>query len=688
MGITAKGMALYAKAQTGIELHFTRIAMGDGDLGSLQPINLTALISQKVTLPVTKLKVLAGGKAVIGAVLQPEDVTVGFYWKELGLFATDPDEGEILYYYGNAGALSEWIPPYGSGTLVEKQIDITPVVGNAANITATIDESLVYASQQELTSHMIDYSKHIPYAGTTGGTASTYTISTPAITTLTEGMAVSIKIHADSTGAATLNWNGKGAKGIKKTNGNNATLKANGIYTLRYDGTNFTLQGEGGEYGTATAPQVLEGYTFGTENGVISGEMPNRAGDTAALSSSVSGTTLKLVASNGYRDGVDDAVTITDANFTDSNIKAGTNVLGKTGTFTATATATASGILADQTAGINGSMVTGTAAPQVPNLLNNGSFEKSGNCWGTTGIIAFSTAKAKYGTKSAYFNNTAGNTNNYLTQNVYNVPSGNKVYMSAWFNLSAYTSGESPKIAMSSFGTVDGAYGQAWSNQTLLNQWQFVSLMSTTTNVGVSAGCFILSDAGTACYVDGVIFIDLTATFGAGKEPTKAQMDAIVQAAGGWWDSDLSTLTAAATATASQIDAGYSAYVNGQKIEGTSANKKWASGSVTSSNSTLSFTNASGGNTSQYYATASGLTFTPSKITLVDNTTGDVTTCNTTDYLYYYTASAYGNIVHTAVLSNYLTSYRLDGTNAYVSSSGFRLPCGGVGRNYTWDAYE
>ena len=50
-----------------------------------------------------------------------------------------------------------------------------------------------------------------------------YAIASPVITALTAGMAISVKINVDSTGASTLNWNGKGAKGIKKANGTNVT---------------------------------------------------------------------------------------------------------------------------------------------------------------------------------------------------------------------------------------------------------------------------------------------------------------------------------------------------------------------------------------------------------------------------------------------------------------------------------
>lgn len=127
-------------------------------------------------------------------------------------------------------------------------------------------------SQTDFNSHLADYTKQVPYAVATG-TANTYAVTlNPVPAAYTEGMALSVKINVASTGASTINVNGLGAKGIKKANGTDITnLKANGIYTLRYDGTNFILQGEGGEYGTATPGEVLAGYTVGTEEGVKNG---------------------------------------------------------------------------------------------------------------------------------------------------------------------------------------------------------------------------------------------------------------------------------------------------------------------------------------------------------------------------------------------------------------------------------
>ena len=156
-----------------------------------------------------------------------------------------------------------------------------------------------------LAAHKADFTQQIPYA-VTAGSANTYTASTsPALPALVAGVAIAVKIHAVNTGAATLNWNGKGAKAIKKANGSDVSsgnLKLNGVYTFRYDGTSFILQGEGGEYGTAGAAQVLTGYTFGTESGLVSGTMPSNSSQTATLQITGSAKPTKAVPA-GYSPG-------------------------------------------------------------------------------------------------------------------------------------------------------------------------------------------------------------------------------------------------------------------------------------------------------------------------------------------------------------------------------------------------
>lgn len=156
---TNKGRNLQAKAQTGVQLKFTKISLGDGELGTSTIPDLTELKRKVLDLPIERLRVLSDGRAEVGAILSNQTLTSGFYYRELGLFAEDPQEGEILYCYGNARSLAEYIPASGGADVIEKQIIIQTIIGNATNITAVIDSSLVYATVKDVNSYIENHSK-------------------------------------------------------------------------------------------------------------------------------------------------------------------------------------------------------------------------------------------------------------------------------------------------------------------------------------------------------------------------------------------------------------------------------------------------------------------------------------------------------------------------------------------------
>lgn len=164
----------------------------------------------------------------------------------------------------------------------------------------------------------------------TAGTAPTFT-ATQTDFTLVAGRRITVKFHVVSAAVSTLNVNALGAKGLKKPDGTDITNIKAGVYTFVYDGTSFIVQGEGAS-GNAVASDLLSGKTASTDAGEITGTMANRAGDNAAIANSVSGITLKLRPPSGFFDGVDDNVTITDADFIAANIKAGVDLFGLAGT--------------------------------------------------------------------------------------------------------------------------------------------------------------------------------------------------------------------------------------------------------------------------------------------------------------------------------------------------------------------
>jgi len=184
--------------------------------------------------------------------------------------------------------------------------------------------------------HKSDYVLQVPY-GVATGLANTYTITlNPAPISYKEGMAVAIKINTTNTGASTININGLGAKSVRKANGNNVSagnLKAGSIYSMRYNGTNFILQGSDSA-GNATPGDVLSGKTFSNgEDTDLVGTMPSRTGHVTAQGFSQSGTTLRFRPQPGYYDGsTGNSVQRTDANFIAANIRQGVSLFGITGT--------------------------------------------------------------------------------------------------------------------------------------------------------------------------------------------------------------------------------------------------------------------------------------------------------------------------------------------------------------------
>jgi hypothetical protein len=198
--------------------------------------------------------------------------------------------------------------------------------GTRESVAAT--ENVVKTVNDSLVAHKADNVSHVRYAPDTGTANAKVITLNPAPTAYVEGMGVSFKNLVLNTGAVTINVNGLGAKAILKSNGGtiaSGNLKANSIYTLRYNDTAFILQGEGGEYGTAVASQVRAGTTIGTESGIVAGTLAVQA--TGAQT--VTPTGSNIVKSAGIYDG---PITVAGVVVPVANLKVGSTVAGQAGT--------------------------------------------------------------------------------------------------------------------------------------------------------------------------------------------------------------------------------------------------------------------------------------------------------------------------------------------------------------------
>ncbi len=99
MILTTRGRNLLAKALSGTQLTFTKIKLGAGNIGNNNPENLTDLIDPKLTLPIQSIELTGDVTARLRFVLTNEGLQEGFFLSEIGVFAQDPQLGEILYSY-------------------------------------------------------------------------------------------------------------------------------------------------------------------------------------------------------------------------------------------------------------------------------------------------------------------------------------------------------------------------------------------------------------------------------------------------------------------------------------------------------------------------------------------------------------------------------------------------------------
>jgi len=135
--ITNAGLALLAKAELGAAIEFTRLAIGDGALGETDPATLADLVNRLMWVTISSINRDSTDVSVAG-VFNNEEAAVAFYYREVGLYAEDPDDGEILYMYGNAGETADEIPAAGS-QVIERIINITTALSTELTLTVELD---------------------------------------------------------------------------------------------------------------------------------------------------------------------------------------------------------------------------------------------------------------------------------------------------------------------------------------------------------------------------------------------------------------------------------------------------------------------------------------------------------------------------------------------------------------------
>lgn len=161
--ITDVGAALQAKVNAGkTKLTFTKIKVGSG-VNATNPLALTDVISSK--WETTNFVVKLEGKIVsVDIVITNTGIHEAFRMSEIGLFAQDPDKGEILYAY-LTDPEPDRMPAESGSVVVSQELTIGMVFSNTGNVSLTVNIGALITREQlteAVKQHNTDISSHPP----------------------------------------------------------------------------------------------------------------------------------------------------------------------------------------------------------------------------------------------------------------------------------------------------------------------------------------------------------------------------------------------------------------------------------------------------------------------------------------------------------------------------------------------
>lgn len=153
MELTNAGRNILAKALLGKTLKFTRAWAGDGYLPEGTDVReMTQIVKPHREMEIAEMSIPPHiGTAKITVILSNKELTAGFFFREIGLFAEDPDTGtEFLYGYCNAGDTADYMPGQDGPDVVFYRFDLTVIVDQAKNVTAIFSDNPLAVTHMQL----------------------------------------------------------------------------------------------------------------------------------------------------------------------------------------------------------------------------------------------------------------------------------------------------------------------------------------------------------------------------------------------------------------------------------------------------------------------------------------------------------------------------------------------------------
>jgi hypothetical protein len=150
LSLTVQGNKMILKSSTGKtedRLIITKAVIGDGQL-TASIDGLTELVSKKLEIGLSQVKEVANGQMQLQFNFDNRKVEIGFFWREVGLYAKNGDSGEEkLIGYSNAKGLTSYIPDK-TNVIPMQRLVIALGVGDNPNVKGEVDFSSTITLEQ------------------------------------------------------------------------------------------------------------------------------------------------------------------------------------------------------------------------------------------------------------------------------------------------------------------------------------------------------------------------------------------------------------------------------------------------------------------------------------------------------------------------------------------------------------
>ena len=147
--ITTAGLNLLAKLMEGNSLSITRAVTGAGFVTPGLLMSQTAVSDIKQELAFTAIAYPEDGKCALTCRLDNAELDIAYTAMQVGIYATDPDDGEILFFLAQAAD--------GTGTTIPNKTEMGNYTaewtfyfqyGQADDVTVTVDPAAAVTREQ------------------------------------------------------------------------------------------------------------------------------------------------------------------------------------------------------------------------------------------------------------------------------------------------------------------------------------------------------------------------------------------------------------------------------------------------------------------------------------------------------------------------------------------------------------